>query len=71
MDFKFLLLVDNAPGHHLHISDIDDSINVMFLPPNTTSLIQPMDEGVIATFKSYYLQKTFIWQVTDKTVGKD
>jgi hypothetical protein len=68
--FKILLLVDNAPGHPLRISDTDENINVMFLPP-TTSLIQPMDKGVIATFKSYYLQKTFIRQVTDTNEGKD
>ena len=28
----------------------------MFLPPNT-SLIQPMDQSIIATFKSYYLKR--------------
>ena len=28
----------------------------MFLPPNTTSLIQPLDQTVIVTFKSYYLR---------------
>nr|XP_008511180.1 PREDICTED: tigger transposable element-derived protein 1-like [Equus przewalskii] len=31
----------------------------MFLPPNTTSLIQPMNQGVIASFKAYYLRRTF------------
>jgi hypothetical protein len=68
---KILLLVDNAPGHPLRISHTDENINVMFLPPNTTSLIQPMDEGVIASFKGYYLQKTFIRQVTDTTKDKE
>jgi hypothetical protein len=28
-------------------------VEVIFLPPNTISLIQPLDQGVIATFKSY------------------
>jgi hypothetical protein len=65
---KILLLLNNAPGHPPSIADIDENINVMFLPPNT-SLIQPMDQGVIATFKSY-LRRTFIQMVTD-TAGED
>ncbi|XP_061388963.1 tigger transposable element-derived protein 1-like [Musca vetustissima] len=57
LQFKvLLLLVDNAPGHppleH-------ENVQVLFLPPNTTSLIQPLDQGIIATFKTYYIKRTF------------
>jgi hypothetical protein len=65
LPFKILLLLENAPGHPPHISDSNENINAMLLPPNTIFLIQPMDKGVIATFKSYYLQKTFIQLVKD------
>ncbi|XP_015448017.1 zinc finger protein 28 homolog isoform X3 [Pteropus alecto] len=57
--FKILLIVDNAPGHPPFIGDLHPNIKVVFLPPNITSLIQPMDQGVIAAFKAYYLRRTF------------
>jgi hypothetical protein len=53
-------LYSSTLGHPSCISNIDENINVMFLLPNTTSIIQPMGQGVIATFESYYLQKIFI-----------
>ena len=69
---KALLLIDNAPSHPTHLSDLTTCIpvEVVFLPPNTTSLIQPMDQGVISNFKAYYLRRTFR-QLIDKTDGED
>ncbi|XP_072270768.1 tigger transposable element-derived protein 1-like [Pyxicephalus adspersus] len=57
--FKILLLLDNAPGHTSTLDDMHPNVKVVFLPPNTTSLLQPMDQGVIASFKAYYLRRTF------------
>ena len=70
LDFKILLILDNAPGHPTALGDLCDNVKVIFLPPNTTSLIQPMDQGVIATFKAYYLRKTFA-QAIEKTTGEN
>ncbi|KAF7235282.1 Tigger transposable element-derived protein 1 [Varanus komodoensis] len=59
IQFKILLVLDNAPGHPSSLDDLHPNVKVVFLPPNTTSLLQPMDQGVIATFKAYYLRRIF------------
>ena len=51
MEFK-VLLMDNAGGHPVDLHY--DGVTIEFLPPNTTSLIQPMDQGVIRAFKALY-----------------
>lgn len=55
---RFFLLVDNAPSHPTTMEDWADNIEVTFLPKNTTAIIQPMDQGVISTFKAYYQRRT-------------
>lgn len=57
--FKVILLLDNAPGHPPSMGDLNENVKIVFLPPNTTPLLQPMDLGVIATFKAIYLRTTF------------
>ncbi|XP_063896995.1 tigger transposable element-derived protein 4-like [Helicoverpa armigera] len=49
---KILLLVDNCPAHP-HIADLK-SITLVFLPPNTTSVLQPMDQGIIRALKTHF-----------------
>ena len=45
--------MDNAPGHPETHEFNTNGIKVVYLPPNT-SLIQPLDQGVIRTFKAHY-----------------
>lgn len=49
---KILLLVDNCPAHP-HIADLK-RITLVFLPPNTTSVLQPMDQGIIRALKAHF-----------------
>ena len=58
LSFKVLLLLDNTPSHPMHLKGTHPNVEVMLLPPNTTSLIQPLDQGVISTFKTYYTRHT-------------
>jgi len=53
---KAILLLDNCPAHPPKESLVsrDGRIRVVYLPPNTTSRIQPMDQGIISVFKRRY-----------------
>ena len=53
---KAILLLDNAPAHPAinELIGLQGRIKVIYLPPNTTSLIQPMDQGVIEACKRGY-----------------
>lgn len=52
-----LLLLDNAPSHPKTLGN--ENIRVEYMPPNTTSLIQPLDQGIIAAFKKVYLKNSY------------
>ncbi|XP_044308814.1 tigger transposable element-derived protein 1-like [Varanus komodoensis] len=60
---KALLVMDSAPAHPPGLEEelVGESgfIKVMFLPSNVTSLIQPMDQQVIANFKKLYTKAMF------------
>ena len=58
--FSILLLLNNTLGHPPK-SFKDDFHPSVYLPPNTMSVIQPVDQGVksLWTFKKYYSHCTF------------
>jgi len=73
LPLKALLVLDNAPAHPPGLEeDLTGEysfIQVRFLPPNTTPLIQPMDQQVISNFKKLYTKALFqrCFEVTSDT----
>lgn len=49
---KILLLIDNCPAHP-NVPNLQ-CIKLVFLPPNVTSILQPMDQGIIKALKMQY-----------------
>ena len=68
---QVVLLMDNASSHAIPgmafgemegLKTLEFSnMLVVFLPPNTTSAVQPMDQGIIAAFKLRYKRKLLAW----------
>ena len=50
-----LLFLDNAPSHPKHIELTN--IKLVFFPANTTSHLQPMDQGIIQNLKTQYRKR--------------
>ena len=47
---KIILLMDNARCHEVDEEGLSN-VRIYFLPPNTTSGLQPLDQGIIYSFK--------------------
>ncbi|XP_064109958.1 tigger transposable element-derived protein 1-like [Macrobrachium nipponense] len=73
LPLKCLLLLDNAPtrppGLEEDILAEYSFIKVLYLLPNTTPLLQPMDQQVISNFKKLYTKHLFkrCFDITDTT----
>ncbi|KAK3920150.1 Jerky protein homolog-like [Frankliniella fusca] len=70
---EILLLIDNCAAHKLvgeeaDIAAINKKVQIWFLPANTTSLIQPMDQGIIIKLKRCF-QKRFLRKVLECDEG--
>ncbi|XP_066254308.1 tigger transposable element-derived protein 6-like [Euwallacea similis] len=65
---EILLLVDNCAAHPktLHLTNI----RLEFLPPNCTSVVQPMDQGIIKCLKAYY-RRSFMCRLIKSLDNKE
>ena len=69
---KIALFVDNHSAHP-HISGLDCT-ELIFVPPNTTSEMQPCDQGIIKTLKTYYrksMVKLLLLNINSGTTSAD
>ncbi|XP_014778247.1 tigger transposable element-derived protein 1-like [Octopus bimaculoides] len=73
LPLQALLVLDNAPAHPPNLEDdILEGfkfIKVLYLPPNTTPILQLMDQQVISNFKKLFTKDLFrhCFEVTEST----
>jgi hypothetical protein len=69
------MLTDNAPTHMVTDADVEEEhgfkvinlshLKAVFLPANTTSVVQPLDQGIIACTKAHYRRKLVQWVIAE------
>jgi hypothetical protein len=65
------MILDNASPHVVSSTKVGKSrgfstlklsnVTLVFLHPNVTSVVQPLDQGIIASFKTQYKKKRLRW----------
>jgi hypothetical protein len=65
---KVLLLMDNFSAHESAVKELGgetalSNVEIEWLPPNTTSYWQPLDQGIMASFKLQY-RKMDIYRIS-------
>ena len=58
-----ILLLDNATSHRVSDQLLTD-VRLHFLPPNTTAHMQPIDAGIISSFKVHYRKQLIRQYIT-------
>lgn len=70
MDFKALLLLDNAPGHPSDISEINKNIKVEYLSPNITNNFIGFESEVKQATKDVWRGKDLSFESLDSSSVK-
>ena len=74
---KVLLLIDGFSAHQAGIDLVTadgytlNNVRIEFLPANIISVCQPLDQGIIRTWKAYYRQKWLRFIVSHYEEDKD
>lgn len=67
---KVCLLLDNCSAHHSDEVKLTNT-ELRFFPPNCTSVLQPLDQGVILSLKRAYRGRLIQWLVFNTETGRD
>lgn len=73
---KVLLLMDNFSAHESAVRELGgeaalSNVEIEWLPPNTTSYWQPLDQGIIASFKLQYRKMWIAYMIRQFDKEKD
>jgi len=65
------MILDNASSHVVSSTKVRkahgfptlelSNMNLVFIPPNVTRVVQPLDQGIITSFKIQYKNKLLRW----------
>lgn len=67
---KILLTLDNCSAHNIENLKLPN-VNVQFFPPNFTSRLQPLDQGIIALAKRHFRHRLVCASVEAINRGKE
>ena len=66
-----IMILDNTSSHVVSFAKVGKSYGfstleltnmvLVFLPPNVTSVVQPLDQGIITSFKIQYKNELLRW----------
>ena len=65
------MILDNASSHVVSVAKVGKShgfstlelsnMTLVLFPPNVTNIVQPLDQGIITSFKIQYKKKFLQW----------
>jgi hypothetical protein len=74
---KVILLMDNFSAHECAVAELEAmplgsglmNTEICWLPPNTTSKLQPLDQGIINSFKARYRRRWIAYMLEQHEIG--
>lgn len=74
---KVILLLDNFSAHECAVAELEAlplgsglvNTEICWLPPNSTSKLQPLDQGIIAAFKARYRKRWIGYMLEQHEIG--